>query len=79
MLQLLFIRQARKKLAVFASLLLVPVWSAVALDDQASLQKTNSAPASGFVQGTNWNVGYWMWDHRTFDGQECHDRKRGFS
>ena len=70
MLQLLFIRQARKKLAVFASLLLVPVWSAVALDDQASLQET--ASASGFVQGTNWNVGYWMWDAKTLDGQECH-------
>ena len=51
---------------------MLPIWSAVALADQTSLQYVNSARTSGFVPGTNWNVGYWMWDAKTLDGQECH-------
>ena len=69
----MFIHRAAKKLAVlFASFLLMPIGLAVALADQALPQKNNRAWASGFVPGTNWNVGYWMWDAKTMDGQECH-------
>lgn len=69
----MFIPQPKERLFLcFASVWLALVWSTVALAEESLQTEPNSASTSGFVAGSQWNVGYWIWDHTTTDGQECH-------
>jgi signal transduction histidine kinase len=67
------IPQQRERLLVcFAGVLLAVVWSTAALAEAIPQPKPDGASTSGYVAGSEWNVGYWIWDQTTTDGQECH-------
>jgi signal transduction histidine kinase len=66
------ITRQKRLLAYFAGVFLAIEWSTVALAEQIPQPKPESVSAPSVVPGSQWEVGSWMWDQITKDGQECH-------
>ena len=66
------LQQKVMRFVCFAGFFLALACSTVALAEEVPQLNPENGSAPGVVPGSQWGVGYWMWDQITKDGQECH-------